>query len=398
MLLLKRYYITTKMEKLRKHIKESFFNPIFHFLPLLLFLVVNDFFGMNVAWKVSFSFALILLIYVYFVYNRIFTWHLIFTLIFICVSTITAILTLLPQSLVSSQILDEIVVLSFLIVFVLFQKQIHKIVLRLMPNLIPMTNNFEELFRVIWAFLFVLLFYVASFLIVQFIGQNVKQYQQMLQYLYVGVLFFLSIYEILRVQIIRAKLIREEWWPIVNDQGKIIGSIQRLTSLNDEKKYMHPIVRVLIIDKGMILLQKRSIESLIFPGLWDTAVSNHLNMDETIEQCVERTAKEQYSLSNFKYMYLANYTIEVEKERHYAFLFVSCQENELKINTIFTEQLKWWTQQQIDENLNTGIFSDNFKVEYDLLKRSGLLETGKCECNCRLKEVIYQQSNDAKKE
>lgn len=386
------------MEKLRKHIKESFFNPIFHFLPLLLFLVVNDFFGMNVAWKVSFSFALILLIYVYFVYNRIFTWHLIFTLIFICVSTITVIFTLLPQSLVSSQILDEIVVLSFLIVFVLFQKQIHKIVLRLMPNLIPMTNNFEELFRVIWAFLFVLLFYVASFLIVQFIGQNVKQYQQMLQYLYVGVLFFLSIYEILRVQIIRAKLIREEWWPIVNDQGKIIGSIQRLTSLNDEKKYMHPIVRVLIIDKSMILLQKRSNGSLIFRGLWDAAVSNHLNMGETIEQCVERTAKEQYSLSNFKYMYLANYTIEVEKENHYAFLFVSCQENELKINTIFTEQLKWWTQQQIDENLNTGIFSDNFKVEYDLLKRSGLLETGKCECNCKLKEVIYQQSNDAKKE
>lgn len=386
------------MEKLRKHIKESFFNPIFHFLPLLLFLVVNDFFGMNVAWKVSFSFALILLIYVYFVYNRIFTWHLIFTVIFICVSTITVIFTLLPQSLVSSQILDEIVVLSFLIVFVLFQKQIHKIVLRLMPNLIPMTNNFEELFRVIWAFLFVLLFYVASFLIVQFIGQNVEQYQQMLQYLYVGVLFFLSIYEILRVQIIRAKLIREEWWPIVNDQGKIIGSIQRLTSLNDEKKYMHPIVRVLIIDKGMILLQKRSNGSLIFRGLWDAAVSNHLNMGETIEKCVERTAKEQYSLSNFKYMYLANYAIEVEKEHHYAFLFVSCQENELKINTIFTEQLKWWTQQQIDENLNTGIFSDNFKVEYDLLKRSGLLETGKCECNCRLKEVIYQQSNDAKKE
>jgi isopentenyldiphosphate isomerase len=386
------------MEKLRKHIKESFFNPIFHFLPLLLFLVVNDFFGMNVAWKVSFSFALILLIYVYFVFNRIFTWHLIFTLIFICVSTITGIFTLLPQSLVSSQILDEILVLSFLIIFVIFQKQIHKIVLRLMPNLIPMTNNFEELFRVIWAFLFVLLFYVASFLIVQFVGQNVKQYQQMLQYLYVGVLFFLSIYEILRVQIIRAKLIREEWWPIVNDQGKIIGSIQRLTSLNDEKKYMHPIVRVLIIDKSMILLQKRSNGSLIFRGLWDAAVSNHLNMGETIEQCVERTAKEQYSLSNFKYMYLANYTIEVEKEHHYAFLFVSCQENELKINTIFTEQLKWWTQQQIDENLNTGIFSDNFKVEYDLLKRSGLLETGKCECNCKLKEVIYQQSNDAKKE
>lgn len=364
----------------------------------MLFIVVDDFFGIDVAWKVSFPFALVLLTYVYFVHKPVFTWHLIFTILFAVVSIISAIETLLPQSLVKHEIVIEIITLFFLIIFVLFQKSIRKIVLKLMPNLIPMTNNFEELFRVIGVFILVLMFYVITFLIVQFIGQSTKQYQQMLQYLYVGALFFLSIYEILRIQIIRAKLIREEWWPIVNDHGKIIGSIQRLTSLNDEKKYMHPIVRVLIVDKGMILLQKRSNESLIFPGLWDTAVSNHLNMEETIDQCVKRTAEKQYSLSHFKYMYLANYTIEVEKEIHYAFLFVSCQEKELKINPTFTEQLKWWTQQQIEENLNTGIFSDNFKTEYDLLKRSGLLETGKCQCNCKLKEVIYNLPNDTKKE
>jgi isopentenyldiphosphate isomerase len=385
------------MEKLRKHIKESFFNPIFHFSPLLLFLVVDDLFGIDLAWKVSFPYALLLLTYVYFVYNPIFTWHLMFTGLFASVTILAAIETFLRQSLVDHQIITEIITLFFLIILLLFQKQSQRIVLKLMPVILPMTNNFEELFRVIKVFILVLLFHVISFLLVKFIGINEKQYQQMLQYLYFGALFFLSVYEILRIKIIRAKLIREEWWPIVNDRGKIIGSIQRLISLNDEKKYMHPVVRILIIDKGMILLQKRSSGNLIFPGSWDTAVSNHLNMEESIDQCIKRTLKQQYSLSDFKYMYLANYTKEVENEIHYAFLFVSCQEIELKINLTFTEKLKWWTQQQIEENLNAGIFTDNFKTEYNLLIRSGLLETRKCECNCGLKDAIYQQSDDPKK-
>ena len=55
------------MQKLRKQIKESFFNPILHLLPLLIFLVVEDFYGMSMGFKISFPIALGLLIYIYFV-------------------------------------------------------------------------------------------------------------------------------------------------------------------------------------------------------------------------------------------------------------------------------------------------------------------------------------------
>ncbi|MFT3754289.1 MAG: NUDIX domain-containing protein [Paludibacter sp.] len=256
-----------------------------------------------------------------------------------------------------------------------------------------MKNNFSELYRMIWKLFSLLLAYISGTIFLYYEGLANSSYQQVFQYVYLGLLFSLIVYEVFRVQIIRAKLFREEWWPIVTDQGKIIGSVQHLTSLNDDNKYMHPIARVFLIDKGMILLQKRSAEGLFYPGLWDTAISNHVKMGETIEQCIERTAKERYSLSGFKYMYLSNYTLELEKEQHYAFLFVSCQQAEFKFNPIFVDHLKWWTQKQIEEELETGIFTDNFKVEYDLLKRSGVLESGKCECSCRLKETIYQQSN-----
>ena len=96
-------------------------------------------------------------------------------------------------------------------------------------------------------------------------------------------------------------------------------------------------------------------------------------------------------------MYLSNYTVEVKNEKQYAFLFVSCLQAEYKFNNENLEQTKWWTQRQIEDNLKEGVFSENFKVEFDLLQRSGLLETGKCECSCKMRDIIYQQTSNIEK-
>ena len=376
------------MDKLRKHIKESFFNPVLHFLPLLVFLVVDDFFGIKLAWEISFPFTLILLSYIYFVFNRIFTWHLIFTMIFVCVSLITS---FLPSTFIRHDIICESVVLLFLVALIVFRKQFKLFVNHAMSNLIPMSNNIEELYRVLWAFALVLLIYISGFLIVEHLAQDIKPFHEMLQSLYIGTLSFLAVYEIIRVQIIRSRLIKEEWVPIVNNKGKIIGSIQHQTSLHDEMKYQHPIIRILFVENGMVLLNKKTEETNKSMDFWDTTLVNYVVMNETIEQCVERTANQMLGINNFKYMYVSNYTIDCKNENQYAFLFVSCMQTDLNFNAEYSETTKWWTKPQIEDNLQTGIFSDNFIAEYDLIKRSGLLETDKCECNCRLKETIYNQ-------
>ena len=385
------------MQKLRKQIKESFFNPILHLLPLLLFLVVDDFYGMSMGWKISFPIALGLLIYVYFVYNRIFTWHLIFTALFVVISVLSWIETLLPVHLVDNALIYELVVLLSLSVLLIFRKQIQKKLSGIISDLIPMSNNFNELYRVLWVLFIVLFAYVSAYLIIDSFVIHSYLYLSLLQNGYVCILLFLTIYEILRVQIVRSKLIKEEWWPIVSNQGKIIGSIQHLTSLNDVNKYMHPVIHVLLIDKGMVLLKKRPFNDPESPDLWDSSISNHVKMGETIEKCVERSAEERYALNNFRFMYLSNYSVEGKNEKQYAFLFVSCLQTEYRLSPSTLEQTKWWTQRQIEDNLNDGIFSENFKMEYDLLQRSGLLETGKCECNCRMRDVIYQQTKSPEK-
>ena len=170
------------MQKLRKQIKESFFNPVLHLLPLLVFLVVDDFFGMNMGWEISLPIAFVLLIYVYFVYKRIFTWHLIFTAFYIVVSLIAWLVTILPVQLVKKDLIYEIVVLLGLLVFLIFRKKIQKIITGIISYLIPMTNNFNELYRVIWALFIVLFVYVSAFLVVDSLIKNDTIYLLFLQY------------------------------------------------------------------------------------------------------------------------------------------------------------------------------------------------------------------------
>lgn len=385
------------MKKLSKQIKESFFNPIFHFFPLLIFLVLEEFFGMSTAWNFALPAALILLTYVYFAHKRIFIWHFIFTLLFIGISIVATLHFLLPIPVFFQPIVYKFIVFCFVLFLILFRKHIETKVFGMMSRLIPMSNNFNELYRVVWTIFIILLFYIFTFLFLKYnCVTSGSGYYKLLRNIFVAIAMFFIFFELLRVQIIRTKLVHEEWWPIVTKKGKIIGSIEHSTSLMDKKKYIHPVVRVLLIDKSMVFLQKNCHNDLLASNLWDTPISNHVRMGESIDQCVERTAVEKYALTNFKYVYLSTYLHENRQEQHYAFLFVSCQSYDICITSTSNLQTKWWTQQQIEENLEAGIFSENFKIEYDLLQRSGLLETDKCECSCRLKDVIYKQTDCTK--
>jgi isopentenyldiphosphate isomerase len=372
-----------------KQLKESFFNPILHFLPLLIFLVVDDFFGINAAWTVSIPASLMILFYVYYFHARVFPWHINFTLMFIGLSMVVYGSTLIGLPLFVIHISDEIIFFVFLLSLIVLRPTFEKVALAVMPKKMPMTNNFEELFRVIKVLIAIILGYTFVFLFFHLFADSKVIELTTLNYVYAGCIIAYVIYELIRVQMIRMELMKEVWWPIVNEHGIIVGNVQSQISLADKEKFTHPVIRVHMIDKGMIFLQKRNDDDPYFGGMWDVAIFDHIQMGETMEECIHRNFEHEYGLKNPKYMHLSNYRIESKQENQYAFLYVTCQVSHETRYKCGTEKTKWWTQKQIEENLEAGIFTDNFVVEYDLLKRSGLLESGKCECACRLKQTIY---------
>ena len=381
------------MKRLRKQINESFFNPVLHFLPLITFMVVDDFMGLFNAWLIAVPVNILLFVYVFFTYRKIFEWFLFSTGIFLSIAVIS---TLLPLDLFPPEVKHvsvDYVLLTIFAISLALRKKIESFVNVRNSKMLSMVNNLNELFRMMWIIGILIFFYVHIYTVLTILSvPNLKNTLNFINGVYLLAFFVVICYEMIRVTLIRVRLLREEWWPIVNEQGKMIGSIHHTTSLQDEKKYIHPIIRVILIDGNRIFLQKRSENNKVFPGMWDTAISNHVRMSEKIDQCVQRTANERYGLKDLKPIFLSNYMLESTYEFHYAFLFVACKLPQLEYNPQYIEHAKWWTLSQIEANAESGIFTDNFLTEIELVKRSGLLESGICDCDCKLKQTLEQNA------
>lgn len=381
------------MKRLRKQINETFFNPVIHFLPLIVFMVVNDFWDLKTAWVATLPVIFVLFLYIYFFYRKIVQW---FVFSVFVVFVVGSVISFFPVEKLPSRIGDvalESAVLIFFILSLIFRKPVETMLNQRKSKLPPMVNNLNEMFRMLWMLGAVIFIYIHAYLVTASLQvSNLDYTLRFIHDAYLVLFLFVVFYELIRVTLIRVKLLREEWWPILNEKGKMIGSIHNKTSLSDPTKYIHPIIRVMLIENNRIFLQKRSQQDLVYPGYWDTALSNHVKVNETVEQCISRTANERYGIKELKPIFLSNYMHETDVEYHYAFLFVACKLPDLEHNKEYIDHAKWWTVQQIEDNLTTDIFTDNFLSEFELVKRSGLLESGKCECDCRLKEAVLNGS------
>ena len=381
------------MKNLKKQINESFFNPVLHFLPVIVFMIVDDLLGLHTAWLASLPVTFLLAVYVFFVYRRILEWFLFSTAIYLTVALLATVLPDNPSAPDFRPVRVEFILLLVFAFSLFFRTKISSFINSRNKKMLSMVNNLNEMFRMIWvlAIIIFLFTHIYSILLILKVP-NLPNILNFIYAVYVSVLLFVLFYQMIRVTIVRVRLLKEEWWPIVNEQGKTIGSIQHQTSLNSHIKYMHPIIRVMLIDNNRVYLQKRSQADLVFPGMWDTAISNHIKVSETLEQCIHRTAEERFRLKTIKPLFLSNYVHETDFEYHYAFLFVACYTDLQDYNKSLIDHAKWWTVNQIEENLDAGIFTDNFKTEFDLLKRSGLLESVQCECECSLKDLVSKGS------
>ena len=381
------------MKRLRKQINETFFNPVIHFLPLIVFMVVNDFWDLKTAWIATLPVIFILFLYIYFFYRKIVQW---FVFSVFVVFVVGSVISFFPVEKLPSRIGDvalESAVLIFFILSLIFRSYIEAMLNRRKSKLPPMVNNLNEMFRMLWMLGAVIFIYIHAYLLTASLQvSNLDYTLKFIHDAYLVLFLFVVFYELIRVTLIRVKLFREEWWPILNEKGKMIGSIHNKTSLSDPTKYIHPIIRVMLIEDNRIFLQKRCQQDLVYPGYWDTALSNHVKVNETVEQCISRTANERYGIKDLKPIFLSNYMHETDFEYHYAFLFVACKLPELEHNKDYIDHAKWWTVQQIEDNLSTDIFTENFLSEFELVKRSGLLDTGRCDCECRLKETIQNSA------
>lgn len=187
-------------------------------------------------------------------------------------------------------------------------------------------------------------------------------------YILFGVAF---VFEFIRQKMMKKPVIQEnneEWVPLVDDAGNVTGQSPR-SQVHNGSKLLHPVVHLHVVNRNKaILLQKRPMSKLIQPGKWDTAVGGHISAGETLEQALQKEAREEIGLLQFSAKHLKFYRWDSEVESELVYLFITYDHKNVKPQSEEVEELRFWTKNQIEKQLRQGIFTPNFELEFEMLK------------------------------
>jgi isopentenyldiphosphate isomerase/intracellular septation protein A len=162
----------------------------------------------------------------------------------------------------------------------------------------------------------------------------------------------------------------EEWFPLVDENGKIIGKATR-NEVHRGPGKLHPVVHLHIYNsKGEIYLQKRPMHKDTQPGKWDTAVGGHVDLGETIEQALLRETAEELNIKGIYPAPLVQYKWETDMESELVFSFIALYNARPVINKMELDDGRFWTIQEIRKNIGTGVLTPNFENEFPILLKA----------------------------
>ena len=159
----------------------------------------------------------------------------------------------------------------------------------------------------------------------------------------------------------------EEIFPIVNEQGEVIGHETR-NYCHSGAKPLHPVVHLHIMDRfGRLYLQKRAMNKDIQPGKWDTAVGGHVDYGESIIEALFREASEELGFRDFNPVHILSYVFESEIEKEMVNVFAAVGNFSLHPDMDEVEEGRFWEIKEIEENFGKSVFTPNFEKEFSMI-------------------------------
>jgi len=172
---------------------------------------------------------------------------------------------------------------------------------------------------------------------------------------------------------------QQEIFPIVDENGEVIGSAAR-GECHSGSKLLHPVVHLHVFNtKGEIYLQRRPDWKDIQPGKWDTAVGGHIDYGETPDEALNREVREELGINDLTPVFVDKYVFESKRERELVYVNRTTYDGEICPSMEELDGGRFWTMipKQItalnaDErlkNLYEVSFPDDEKIPWDDLIR-----------------------------
>lgn len=154
-----------------------------------------------------------------------------------------------------------------------------------------------------------------------------------------------------------------EIFPVVDNEGRTIGSATRSACHDGRSMLLHPVVHLhLLNSRGELYLQRRPLWKDIQPGRWDTAVGGHVDFGETVAEALRREVREELGIKDFTPEAVGRYRFESPRECELVHIFRAVYDGAVAPS----EELdggRFWHPGEIAARFGCGVFTPNFEGE-----------------------------------
>lgn len=155
-----------------------------------------------------------------------------------------------------------------------------------------------------------------------------------------------------------------EWFEIVSEDGTVIGCATR-AACHRNPALLHRVVHVLVMNsRGELYLQKRAANKDVQPGKWDTSVGGHVNLREDLDAAARRELTEELGIRNVPFQRLYSYIWQSDIERELVTTYLCRYDGPCTPDPHEIEEGRWWSPNEINAALGSGIFTPNFEHEW----------------------------------
>lgn len=155
-----------------------------------------------------------------------------------------------------------------------------------------------------------------------------------------------------------------ERFPIVDINGRFLGTISRGHAHNGCKT-LHPVVHLHVMNsQGEIYLQKRPEWKDVQPGKWDTACGGHVDLGERVEKALQREVEEELGITNFVPRFVVRYPYESQTEYELVHVYLCLYDGQVSPSKSEVEDGRFWTIADIHAAIGKNVLTPNFESEF----------------------------------
>ena len=155
-----------------------------------------------------------------------------------------------------------------------------------------------------------------------------------------------------------------EKFPIVDEEGHVIGSATR-GECHSGSKLLHPVVHLHVFNsKGEVYLQRRPDWKDIQPGKWDTSVGGHIDYGEEPEQALVREVREELGITEFTPVRVGKYVFESKREKELVYVHRTTYDGPVTPSAEELDGGPFWTLDEIREAIGKEVLTPNFESEF----------------------------------